>query len=360
MSIKDKYTNLESIKDNYINLESIKDNYINLENNSNKCTNSVNNSINSQSNNSNLLRKCGINEFPITKLDNYSKPNFDNMFFTNVIRCLCIGGTGCGKTTLLENIIDQANKINIPFTDLILYAPQMTIDSEKWNEIRNILNKQGKNLVPQPIENYPNKKEYLEMIKKSNYRNEVSNLSGEIKYKNEVNKYKDKLNYKSNSNSYKSKSLEYYNNHPLITPDTIFNTQQKYPDYRPLIVFDDAVSYFKSFPLLVDHYRQYMNNGTRLNIAAVFNLIQALQHLPTDLRNSCSSVIFFPNCISPSQLKVIAKNIKYNILSDPILFNKVIELIKERNNKFDYLTISFDAPMERQVRFNEDLFINPF
>ena len=333
---------------------SIQDNYINLENNSNKYTNSVNNSINSQSNNQNLLRKCGINEFPITKLDNYSKPNFDNMFFTNVIRCLCIGGTGCGKTTLLENIIDQANKINIPFTDLILYAPQMTIDSEKWNEIRNILNKQGKNLVPQPIENYPNKKEYLEMIKKSNYKNEVSN------YRNEVSKNKDKLNYKSNSNNYKSSKLEYYNNHPLITPDTIFNTQQKYPDYRPLIVFDDAVSYFKSFPLLVDHYRQYMNNGTRLNIAAVFNLIQALQHLPTDLRNSCSSVIFFPNCISPSQLKVIAKNIKYNILSDPILFNKVIELIKERNNKFDYLTISFDAPMERQVRFNEDSFINPF
>ena len=85
---------------------SIQDNYINLENNSNKYTNSVNNSINSQSNNQNLLRKCGINEFPITKLDNYSKPNFDNMFFTNVIRCLCIGGTGCGKTTLLENIID--------------------------------------------------------------------------------------------------------------------------------------------------------------------------------------------------------------------------------------------------------------
>lgn len=298
----------------------------------------ISTSVNTQ-NTSGILRKCGINEFPITKLDNYSKPNFDNMFFTNVIRCLCIGGTGCGKTTLLENIINQANKINIPFTDLILYAPQMTIDSEKWNEIRNILNKQGKNLVPQPIENYSNKKEYLEMI---NHRNEVS-------------KNKDKLN----SNSYKSKSTNYYNNHPLITPVTIFNTQQKYPDYRPLIVFDDAVSYFKSFPVLVDHYRQYMNNGTRLNIAAVFNLIQALQHLPTDLRNSCSSVIFFPNCISPSQLKVIAKNIKYNILSDPILFNKVIELIKERNNKFDYLTISFDAPMERQVRFNEDSFINP-
>lgn len=329
-------------------------------NNSNKYTseNEVNTNHSQNSNNlltksssvGRLLRKCGINEFPITKLNNYSKPNFDNMFFTNVIRCLCIGGTGCGKTTLLENIIDQANKINIPFTDLILYAPQMTIDSEKWNEIRNILNKQGKNLVPQPIENYPNKKEYLEMIKKLN-------LSGENKSKSNTSMNNSKSNYNSKSNSYKSNS--YYNNHPLITPDTIFNTQQKYPDYRPLIVFDDAVSYFKSFPLLVDHYRQYMNNGTRLNIAAVFNLIQALQHLPTDLRNSCSSVIFFPNCISPSQLKVIAKNIKYNILSDPILFNKVIEMIKERNNKFDYLTISFDAPMERQVRFNEDSFINP-
>ena len=146
----------------------------------------------------------------------------------------------------------------------------------------------------------------------------------------------------------------------LITPDTIFNTQQKYPDYKPLIVFDDAVSYFKSFPLLVDHYRQYMNNGTRLNVAAVFNLIQALQHLPTDLRNSCSCVIFFPNCISPSQLKVIAKNIKYNVLSDNDVFNRVIDMIKDRGNKFDYLTLSFDAPMERQARFNEDLFINPF
>lgn len=350
---------------------SIQDDFSIDTNNSNKYTseNEVNTNHSQNSQNSQnlltksssverLLRKCGINEFPITKLNNYSKPNFDNMFFTNVIRCLCIGGTGCGKTTLLENIIDQANKINIPFTDLILYAPQMTIDSEKWNEIRNILNKQGKNLVPQPIENYPNKKEYLEMIKKSN-------LSGEIKNKDKLNYKSNRRNEVSNSNSksnYKSnsKSLEYYNSHPLITPDTIFNTQQKYPDYRPLIVFDDAVSYFKSFPLLVDHYRQYMNNGTRLNIAAVFNLIQALQHLPTDLRNSCSSVIFFPNCISPSQLKVIAKNIKYNILSDPILFNKVIEMIKERNNKFDYLTISFDAPMERQVRFNEDSFINPF
>ena len=284
---------------------------------------------------SNLLRKCGKDEFPITKSNNFSKPNFDNMFFTNVIRCLCIGGTGCGKTTLLKNIIEQADKLKIPFTDLILYAPQMTIDSEKWNEIRSVLNSKGKNLVPQPIENYPNKKEYSGMLKKLK-------KSGKMELKS-----KDDLKNDSKTEG-------------LITPDTIFNTQQKYPDYKPLIVFDDAVSYFKSFPLLVDHYRQYMNNGTRLNVAAVFNLIQALQHLPTDLRNSCSCVIFFPNCISPSQLKVIAKNIKYNVLSDNDVFNRVINMIKDRGNKFDYLTLSFDAPMERQARFNEDLFINPF
>ena len=70
--------------------------------------------MNSNSN-SNLLRKCGKDEFPITKSNNFSKPNFDNMFFTNVIRCLCIGGTGCGKTTLLKNIIEQVafNQCNI-------------------------------------------------------------------------------------------------------------------------------------------------------------------------------------------------------------------------------------------------------
>ena len=146
---------------------------------------------------------------------------------------------------------------------------------------------------------------------------------------------------------------------PLISPDTIYNTQQKYPNYKPLIIFDDAVSYFKNSPLLVEHYRQFMNNGTRLNVTAVFNLVQALQHLPTDLRNSCSCVIFFPNCITPHQLSVIAKNIKYNILSDSRLFKQVMELIRDRGNKFDYITISFDAPTEKQVRFNEDLFINP-
>ncbi len=100
-----------------------------------------------------------------------------------------------------------------------------------------------------------------------------------------------------------------------------------------------------------------MNNGTRLNVSAVFNLIQSLQHLPTDLRNSCSCVIFFPNCIAPHQLSVIAKNIKYNILSDSRLFKQVMELIRDRNNKFDYITISFDAPSEKQVRFNEDEFV---
>ena len=144
MSIKDKYTNLV-----------------------NKYTNEMNNSVNNHNSN-NLLRKCGINEFPITKLDNYSKPNFDNMFFTNVIRCLCIGGTGCGKTTLLENIIDQANKINIPFTDLILYAPQMCIESDKWQNVKAYLNSHGKNLVPQPVDNYPSIKQYKEMMNNRN------------------------------------------------------------------------------------------------------------------------------------------------------------------------------------------------
>ena len=247
-----------------------------------------------------LLRKCGKDEYPIQKSNNFTRPSFDNMFFTNVIRCLVIGGTGCGKTTLIQNIIEHADELHLPFTDLILYAPQMCIDSDKWQSVKAFLNTKGKNLVPQPIDNYPTLKQYREMIKKQNPKS----------------KLKDN----------QKKDIEL--NIPLISPDTIYNTQQKYPDYKPLIVFDDAVSYFKSFPLLVDHYRQYMNNGTRLNVAAVFNLIQALQHLPTDLRNSCSCVIFFPNCISPSQLKVIAKNIKYNVLSDNDVFNRVIDMIK--------------------------------
>ena len=280
-----------------------------------------------------LLRKCGKDEYPIQKSNNFTKPSFDNMFFTNVIRCLVIGGTGCGKTTLLQNIIEHADELHLPFTDLILYAPQMCIDSDKWQSVKAFLNTKGKNLVPQPIDNYPTLKQYREMIKKQN------------------------LKSKSAISQYKNKDIEL--NIPLISPDTIYNTQQKYPDYKPLIVFDDAVSYFKNSPLLVEHYRQFMNNGTRLNVSAVFNLIQALQHLQTDLRNSCSCVIFFPNCIAPSQLSVITKNIKYNVLSDTNLFKRVMELIKDRGNKFDYLTISFDAPSEKQVRFNEDLFINP-
>lgn len=276
-----------------------------------------------------LLRKCGKDEYPIQRSNNFTKPSFDNMFFTNVIRCLVIGGTGCGKTTLMQNIIEHADELHLPFTDLILYAPQMCIESDKWQNVKAFLNSHGKNLVPQPVDNYPSIKQYKEMIRKSN----------------------SKLNSKSKDN------IE--NLIPLISPDTIYNTQQKYPNYRPLIIFDDAVSYFKNSPLLVEHYRQFMNNGTRLNVSAVFNLIQSLQHLPTDLRNSCSCVIFFPNCIAPHQLSVIAKNIKYNILSDSKLFKQVMELIRDRNNKFDYITISFDAPSEKQVRFNEDLFINP-
>lgn len=284
--------------------------------------------------NHNLLRKCGKDEYPIQRSNNFTKPNFDNMFFTNVIRCLVIGGTGCGKTTLLQNIIEHADELHLPFTDLILYAPQMCIDSDKWQSVKAFLNTKGKNLVPQPIDNYPTLKQYREMIRK-NSKNSKSAIS-------------------------QSKDSIENLNIPLISPDTIYNTQQKYPDYKPLIVFDDAVSYFKNSPLLVEHYRQFMNNGTRLNVSAVFNLIQALQHLQTDLRNSCSCVIFFPNCIAPSQLSVITKNIKYNVLSNTNLFKRVMELIKERGNKFDYLTISFDAPSEKQVRFNEDLFINPF
>ena len=272
-----------------------------------------------------LLRKCGKDEYPIQKSNNFTRPSFDNMFFTNVIRCLVIGGTGCGKTTLMQNIIEHADELSLPFTDLILYAPQMCIESDKWQNVKAYLNSHGKNLVPQSVDNYPSIKQYKEMIRKQKS--------------------------KTNSNS--------ENPIPLISPDTIYNTQQKYPNYKPLIIFDDAVSYFKNSPLLVEHYRQFMNNGTRLNVSAVFNLIQSLQHLPTDLRNSCSCVIFFPNCIAPHQLSVIAKNIKYNILSDSRLFKQVMELIRDRNNKFDYITISFDAPTEKQVRFNEDLFINP-
>ena len=272
-----------------------------------------------------LLRKCGKDEYPIQKSNNFTRPSFDNMFFTNVIRCLVIGGTGCGKTTLMQNIIEHADELSLPFTDLILYAPQMCIESDKWQNVKAYLNSHGKNLVPQSVDNYPSIKQYKEMIRKQKSK---TNLNSE-------------------------------NPIPLISPDTIYNTQQKYPNYKPLIIFDDAVSYFKNSPLLVEHYRQFMNNGTRLNVSAVFNLIQSLQHLPTDLRNSCSCVIFFPNCIAPHQLSVIAKNIKYNILSDSRLFKQVMELIRDRNNKFDYITISFDAPTEKQVRFNEDLFINP-
>lgn len=275
-----------------------------------------------------LLRKCGKDEYPIQRSNNFTRPSFDNMFFTNVIRCLVIGGTGCGKTTLMQNIIEHADELHLPFTDLILYAPQMCIESDKWQNVKAFLNSHGKNLVPQSVDNYPSIKQYKEMM---NNRNRA------IKNK----KSKEDI----------EKCI------PLISPDTIYNTQQKYPNYRPLIIFDDAVSYFKNSPLLVDHYRQFMNNGTRLNVTAVFNLIQSLQHLPTDLRNSCSSVIFFPNCIAPHQLSVIAKNIKYNILSDTRLFKQVMELIRDRNNKFDYITISFDAPSEKQVRFNEDEFV---
>lgn len=286
-----------------------------------------------------LLRKCGKDEYPIQRSNNFTKPSFDNMFFTNVIRCLVIGGTGCGKTTLMQNIIEHADELHLPFTDLILYAPQMCIESDKWQNVKAFLNSHGKNLVPQPVDNYPSIKQYKEM---------VSNRNRAIKNK------KPKEDIERCSQIYDSlKSI------PLISPDTIYNTQQKYPNYRPLIIFDDAVSYFKNSPLLVEHYRQFMNNGTRLNVSAVFNLIQSLQHLPTDLRNSCSCVIFFPNCIAPHQLSVIAKNIKYNILSDNRLFKQVMELIRDRGNKFDYITISFDAPTEKQVRFNEDLFINP-
>lgn len=276
-----------------------------------------------------LLRKCGKDEYPIQRSNNFTKPSFDNMFFTNVIRCLVIGGTGCGKTTLMQNIIEHADELHLPFTDLILYAPQMCIESDKWQNVKAYLNSHGKNLVPQPVDNYPSIKQYKEMM---NNRNKA------IKNK----KPKEDID----------RCI------PLISPDTIYNTQQKYPNYKPLIIFDDAVSYFKNSPLLVEHYRQFMNNGTRLNVSAVFNLIQALQHLPTDLRNSCSCVIFFPNCITPSQLSVITKNIKYNILSDSRLFKQVMELIKDRGNKFDYITISFDAPIEKQVRFNEDEFVS--
>ena len=275
-----------------------------------------------------LLRKCGKDEYPIQRSNNFTKPSFDNMFFTNVIRCLVIGGTGCGKTTLMQNIIEHADELHLPFTDLILYAPQMCIESDKWQNVKAFLNSHGKNLVPQPVDNYPSIKQYKEMM---------SNRNKAIKNK----KSKEDI----------EKCI------PLISPDTIYNTQQKYPNYKPLIIFDDAVSYFKNSPLLVEHYRQFMNNGTRLNVTAVFNLVQALQHLPTDLRNSCSCVIFFPNCITPHQLSVIAKNIKYNILSDSRLFKQVMELIRARNNKLDYITIAFDAPSEKQVRFNEDEFI---
>ena len=275
-----------------------------------------------------LLRKCGKDEYPIQRSNNFTKPSFDNMFFTNVIRCLVIGGTGCGKTTLLQNIIEHADELHLPFTDLILYAPQMCIESDKWQNVKAFLNSHGKNLVPQPVDNYPSIKQYKEMM---------SNRNRAIKNK----KPKEDID----------RCI------PLISPDTIYNTQQKYPNYKPLIIFDDAVSYFKNSPLLVEHYRQFMNNGTRLNVTAVFNLVQSIQNLPTDLRNSCSCVIFFPNCITPHQLSVIAKNIKYNILSDSRLFKQVMELIRDRGNKFDYITISFDAPSEKQVRFNEDEFI---
>ena len=295
-----------------------------------------------------LLRKCGKDEYPIQRSNNFTKPSFDNMFFTNVIRCLVIGGTGCGKTTLLQNIIEHADELHLPFTDLILYAPQMCIESDKWQNVKSFLNSHGKNLVPQPVDNYPSIKQYKEMM---NNRNRAIKNNSNLRFSKEQ---KPKEDIDRCSQIYDSlKSI------PLISPDTIYNTQQKYPNYRPLIIFDDAVSYFKNSPLLVEHYRQFMNNGTRLNVSAVFNLIQALQHLPTDLRNSCSCVIFFPNCIAPSQLSVITKNIKYNILSDSRLFKQVMELIKDRGNKFDYITISFDAPTEKQVRFNEDLFINP-
>lgn len=277
------------------------------------------------------LRKCGSDEYPIELSQKLIKPpSFNNAFFTNVIRAFIIGGSGCGKTTLLLNmLLENFKQLGLDYNAIILYAPQCTIESDLWQLAKNKFEEMGIDFFTQPVNDYPSKKD-IERMKR-----ELKSKSSKMN-KNELNNYMKNLK--------------------LIRFDNLFNAQKEYPNLKPVIIFDDCVSYFKSKPQLVDDFREYLNNGTRANISAVFNIVQSLKNLDTDLRNSCSNVLFFPKTITPHQQHVITENMKENILSDRQFYDNLIKNII--NSKHDYLLISFDAPDEKQVRYNGKYFVN--
>lgn len=245
-----------------------------------------------------LTRDLTKNRIDIKPSTTQSRP--DNVFFSTIIRALVVGGTGCGKTTYLLHIINNHVRYGLDFNIVIVYAPIESL-------LRGLLS---------------------EFVRKN---------------KEEESGYKV-LSYDVNDCYDPS----------FLTFDDVCKMVQYNPEVKPLVIYDDCVMAMAHKKQVRQDFNNYLNQGTRCNLVALFNLIQDYSSIPPYLRNSFTVMILFPKRLARSQFKALVDNCVNSIAQkNNELFNFLMQLITNSTNQHLSLLVCSEADSDKQLRLDD-------
>lgn len=247
------------------------------------------------------------------------QPKPDNVFFTSVIRALVVGGTGCGKTTYLLHLLKNHVRYGLDFNLIIVYAPSETLRRGLLSEFISDNNKFNKTGFNKPVLTT----ETGENIKVLAY--DVADCYDES----------------------------------FLTFEDVCKLVQLNPNIKPLVIYDDCVMAMKHKVQVRKDFNNYLNQGTRCNLVALFNLLQDYSSLPPYLRNSFTVMILFPKRLARSQFKALLDNCVHSILEkNNTMFNFVMDQINSIDNMHVSLLICGEAEPNKQVRL-DDCYVEP-
>lgn len=244
-----------------------------------------------------LERDLSKNRLDINPTNPQPLPN--NIFYSNVIRALVVGGSGSGKTTFLLHLLRNHLRYGLDFNLVIIYAPTESLAS-------GLL---------------------ADFILENSYRDDYRVLAFDVN---------------------QSKSEDF------LTFDQVCLFKNVNPNIKPLVIYDDCVMALKRNKQVENDFNNYLNQGTRCNLVAMFNLVQDYRSIPPALRNSFTVMILFPKRIARSQFEALVKNCVNNILQqDKELYHFILDQINQSTDTHLSLLICGQATPDRQIRLND-------